>query len=46
MGVHGSITGKTIMRITCFDHITTATTPLPNLDLEVNTGTMHTVQKK
>ncbi len=31
MGIHGSITGKTIMRIICFDHITTATTPLPNL---------------
>ena len=28
---HGSITGKTMTRITCFDHITTATTPLPNL---------------
>ena len=23
--------GKTMMRILCFDHITTATTPLPNL---------------
>ena len=31
MGIHGSITGKTMMRIICFDHITTATTPLPNL---------------
>ena len=30
MGTHGSITGKTMMRIICFDHITTATTPLPN----------------
>ncbi len=26
MGIHGSITGKTVMRIICFDHITTATT--------------------
>ncbi len=26
-----SITGKTMMRIICFDHITFATTPLPNL---------------
>ena len=31
MGIHGSITGKTIKRIICFDHITTTTTPLPNL---------------
>jgi len=31
MGTHGSITGKTMTRIICFDHITTATTPLPNL---------------
>jgi len=31
MGIHGSITGKTMMCIICFDHITTATTPLPNL---------------
>jgi len=31
MGTHGSITGKTMMRIICFDHITTATTPLSNL---------------
>ena len=30
MGTHGSITGKTMMRIKCFDHLTTATTPLPN----------------
>ena len=30
MGIHGSITGKAMMRIICFDHITTATTPLPN----------------
>ena len=30
MGTHGSITGKTMTRIICFDHITTATTPLPN----------------
>ena len=30
MGTHGSITGKTMMR-NSFDHITTATTPLPNL---------------
>ena len=30
MGIHGSITGKTMTRIICFDHITTATTPLPN----------------
>jgi len=28
---NGSITGKTMTRIICFDHITTATTPLPNL---------------
>ena len=27
---YGSITGKTMMRIIYFDHITTATTPLPN----------------
>jgi len=33
MGTHGSITGKTMTRIICFDHITTATTPLPNLQL-------------
>ena len=26
MGTHGSITGKTMTRIICFDHITTATT--------------------
>jgi len=32
MGIHGSITGKTMMRIICFDH-TAATTPLPNLYL-------------
>ena len=31
MGIHGSITGKTMMRIIYFDHITTATAPLPNL---------------
>ena len=31
MEIHGSITGKTMMRIICFDHITTATTPLPHL---------------
>jgi len=31
MGTLGSITGKTMTRIICFDHITTATTPLPNL---------------
>ena len=31
MGTHGSITGKTMTRIICFDHITTATTPFPNL---------------
>jgi len=31
MGTHGSITGKTMTRIICFDHITTATTPPPNL---------------
>ena len=30
IGIHGSITGKTMMRIICFDHITSATTPLPN----------------
>jgi len=30
MGIHGSITGKMITRIICFDYITTATTPLPN----------------
>jgi len=30
MGIHGSITGKTMMLIICFDH-TTATTPLQNL---------------
>ena len=30
-GSHGSITGKAMIRIICFDHITTATTPLPNL---------------
>ena len=30
MGVHGSIKGKTMTRITCFDHFrTTATTPHP-----------------
>jgi len=33
MGTHRSITGKTMTRIICFDHITTATTPLPNLQL-------------
>ena len=31
MEIHGSITGKRMTRIICFDHITTATTPLPNL---------------
>ena len=31
VGTHGSITGKTMTRIICFDHITTATTPFPNL---------------
>ena len=31
MGIHCSITGKTMARIICFDHITTATPPLPNL---------------
>jgi len=31
MGIHGSITGKTMTRIICVDHITTATTPPPNL---------------
>jgi len=31
MGIHGSITGKMMMRIICFDHTTTVTTPLPNL---------------
>jgi len=31
MGIHGSITGKMMTRIICFDHITTDTTPLPNL---------------
>ena len=31
MGINDSITGKTTMRIICFDHITTATTPLPKL---------------
>ena len=30
-GVHGPITGKAMMRIICFDHITTATTPIPSL---------------
>ncbi len=30
MGIHGSIAGKTMMRL-CFDHTTTATAPLPNL---------------
>jgi len=30
MGIHGSITGKMMARIICFDHTTTATTPLPN----------------
>ena len=30
-GIHGSIAGETMMRIICFDHITTATTPLPDL---------------
>jgi len=35
MGIHGSITasitGKTMSRILCFDYITNATIPLPNL---------------
>ncbi len=32
-GIYGSIAGETMMRIRCFDHITTATisTPLPDL---------------
>jgi len=30
MGIRGSITGKMITRIICFEHITTATTPLSN----------------
>jgi len=38
MGIHGSITGKTMMRIICFDHITTATIPLPNLYLMKRTS--------
>ena len=29
--IYDSITGKMMMRVICFDHITTATTPLPNL---------------
>jgi len=28
MGIHGSITGKMMARIICFDHTTTATTLL------------------
>jgi len=31
MGIYGSITGKTMMLIICFDHVTTATTILSNL---------------
>jgi len=31
MGIHSSMTGNPMMRIISFDHITTATTPLPNL---------------
>jgi len=38
MGIHGSITGKTMMGIICFDHITTATIPLPNLYLMKRTS--------
>ena len=30
-GIHGSIAGKMMTRIICFDHTTTVTTPLPNL---------------
>jgi len=31
MGIHGSITGKTMTRIIYFDHLTTVPTPLPKL---------------
>lgn len=30
MGIHGSIAGKIMTRIICFDFITTATTPILN----------------
>ena len=35
MGIHGSITGKTMIRIICFDHMTTATTPVTDEEDEL-----------
>ena len=43
VGIQGSITGKTIMRIICLDHITTATTPLSNLYRMKRTSYNYTV---